>query len=460
MIDKGFFSRNKAIVWVLVFAFLLRLAIFILVADQQMFLDPDSGDYLQLSDSIATNFEYSRGSDPEIFRAPGYPLFLALYRIFSNSIIPVILTQIILDSAICLLVWKLSLHIIKNNRIAVVAAIFHAISVSSIVFSMKILSETLLTFSLLSSLLLLEAVYLLANAESTGRKSMLRTIASSLLCGAACLLRAAAIPLVPLFAVHVWRKTRRTSLVLLFVLAPSLAVGGWCLRNYYSANYKGYCSVGAVLLYRYNACALLAKQNNRTFDEQLTVCDSELSGKSQREQAEFAKKEGLRIVLDAPFSYGLIHLKADVNNLLPAVGDLLRLLGFNVGNNGTLSVINSRGIVEGVRHYFNGRVSLLFLCIPAICVIGIKYLGCLLGIYYLIKGLIRKRFELSHAYVLFAITLTYFLFIPGPASHPRFRVPAEPLIAMIAAYGLLSLLEQFRTKQAQAAADRSRKEFC
>ena len=86
MMERKTLSQNKAIMMVLAFAFLVRLIAFLSVADQQMFLDPDSKDYLHLSDSISTSFEYSLNSEPEIFRAPGYPLFLAFYRVFFDSI--------------------------------------------------------------------------------------------------------------------------------------------------------------------------------------------------------------------------------------------------------------------------------------------------------------------------------------------------------------------------------------
>jgi len=47
--------------------------------------------------------------------------------------------------------------------------------------------------------------------------------------------------------------------------------------------------------------------------------------------------------------------------------------------------------------------------------------------------------------------LLYFLGIPGPASYSRFRVPAEPLLALFAAAGVWRLLALRRLQKSNAS---------
>ena len=177
---------------------------------------------------------------------------------------------------------------------------------------------------------------------------------------------------------------------------------------------------------------MLAKQNNRTFTVQQQQCDKELDKyASQSSRAEFAKKQGIKVISNAPFSYTIIHLKADLNNLLPASGELFNIAGAELGGNGTLAVINSEGIISGVKHYFEGKWWLIFVAAPMILLLGLIYLFSVIGVIKITTKHSEQRFII----LLYLILIAWFLLIPGPASHPRFRVPISPLLAILAAYG-------------------------
>ena len=48
-------------------------------------LTPDSAGYAELSESLAEDAAFSRAGEAEVFRTPGYPVFLLLGRAFGKS---------------------------------------------------------------------------------------------------------------------------------------------------------------------------------------------------------------------------------------------------------------------------------------------------------------------------------------------------------------------------------------
>lgn len=206
-------------------------------------------------------------------------------------------------------------------------------------------------------------------------------------------------------------------------------------RNYTSTGYLGFSTVSSITLYRYNACAILAKQNNITFAEQQDICDSKLSEfKNQAERAKFAKSEAFKIIFSTPVLYAYLHLKGNINNFLPSTGHLLKSLGYDIGGRDTLRTINSKGIIAGIKCYFNGQWSLFIIAILLALILFIKFI--LLLLFFLIRW--RKLFYLKHLF--YILIMLYFLMLTGPDSHPRFRVPMEILISIYAGAGLVTLV--------------------
>jgi hypothetical protein len=432
---KVFTSTKYQLILIFTIAMLIRLLCFAIgVNNYANFQTPDSAEYLTLADNlIATNF-YDHGAGAEIFRVPGYPLFLALLKLCSLNIFSIIVIQTVISASTCLLVWHLTQAIFKDKYIALTAALIQACSVVAIVFSLKILSETLFTFMLILGLLLIE---ILANSakQTATRKNLWLAVFAGCALAACCLCRAIILPLIPLFCGYIWWRCRKWQPALWFAIPIMLIFLGWSARNYFVADFPGYSTVSSINLYRYNGCALLAKQNNRTFTVQQQQCDKELDKyASQSAKAEFAKKQGLKVILNAPFSYAIIHLKADLNNLLPASGELFNIAGAEVGGNGTLAIINSAGIISGVKHYFKGKWWLIFIAIPMIIFLGLIYLFSLIGALKVTTTQPEQRFII----LLYIIIIAWFILIPGPASHPRFRVPISPLLAILAATGTLT----------------------
>jgi len=234
-------------------------------------------------------------------------------------------------------------------------------------------------------------------------------------------------------------KTRSFKKVILFAVICYGILLGWGLRNYFETGYIGISSVSAINTYRYNACALEAKLQNKPFLEMQKIFDEKLNSfKTQKEQAEFSSETGWKIILEHPLEYSIIQLKTSLNALLPSSGDFARAFGVKIGDSGTLSVINSQGIVAGINHYFSGNLSLFLILLPLSILLVIEYILALIGSVF---SLMKSDKALI---ILLLITALYFIFVGGPASTPRFRIPAEPIIFIFAVYGIKQLLERFK----------------
>jgi hypothetical protein len=399
------------------------------LANPARFLDPDSHDYLRLAQSLIQTGIYGTETQPEIFRVPGYPTVLAGLSGLTQGPWFVCLLQVLLDVGGCALLWRL-VRRQWGETTARATLFFQVFSVVSIVQCCRVLSETGFVFALL---VLLNLLVIPANLSR--RRALLRGVLNGLVLTVMTYLRAVAIPftLLPL-AYLLWRRHFGAALAMLGTAALLLAP--WLVRNARQTGYSHFSSVGAVNLYRYNACLLLASNNGIDFAEQQSKIDAEFAKLgSQQAIANYAAKEGMKAILSSPVRYAWLHLKTVPSNLLPATGDLLRTFGVEIGGAGTMQVIRSQGLVAGVRHYFQGQWLWLLVMLPALALLGLLYLLAAVGA---VTRLLEHKATAFDVFLV--VTLLYFLAVPGGAAHPRFRTPIMPILAILAGVGWRALL--------------------
>ncbi len=386
-------------------------------------LEPDSKDYVSLAANLTDTGRYERDGAPEVFRAPGYPAFLAALRVATDSPIFPCAVQIIFDVAACFLVWRIARARYPHGATA--ALLLQAFSAVSVVYATKVLSDSIYAFFVV----LLIAV--LADMDDAQReRGYPAAVAAGLVIAIMTYLRAITLiylylPLAYLVARKRFREAGVTVAIVILCVAP------WYIRNSRVADYPHFSTVASINLYRYNACLLLARNNAVSFQQQQRAIDGELGRfHSDVDAAAFARNAGRDAIAGQPLRYVLLHLKADVNNMLPAAGELVKMFGLRIGGNDTLSVLHSHGLIAGVRTYVHGNWSIFILLLPATALLFVSYglaaTGCVSLIWQRRMGL----FE-----IFLVLSLAYFLLVPGGASHPRFRVPAAPFIALLAGIG-------------------------
>jgi len=88
--------KNKTLPIILCLAAILRLALLVSAWNRpEGFSTPDSEDYKTLAQSLVQHLDFQRDSQPEIFRTPGYPLFLSVGFLLGWKF--VIVVQVLLD---------------------------------------------------------------------------------------------------------------------------------------------------------------------------------------------------------------------------------------------------------------------------------------------------------------------------------------------------------------------------
>lgn len=135
------------------FSVLLRfLFYFIFLRNNPCLIAFDSGHYHEIAKSFLGGLGFSfGGGQPQFYRLPGYPLFLAFnYFLFGVDPHFALFVQIILAGVLPILVFYLSIiFFTKDIWLAKASSVTAAIYVGFLIFSGVILSETLFMFFLM-----------------------------------------------------------------------------------------------------------------------------------------------------------------------------------------------------------------------------------------------------------------------------------------------------------------------
>jgi len=428
----------RFIVILLLVAFALRAGLLVLVPESAT-LAPDSVDYLELADALRQGDGYSRAGQAELFRPPGYPVCLAAVNVLTGGRASTVMPwlQVLVDCLNILLVLALARQLTPQCSPRWAMG-WQVIATTAIVYSCKLLSETLFTCVFLLLLCLAIRVARRLSADDGVPYAQLLLLLPCL--GLMLYLRAITLPLVACLVgwCLLWR---RWQLALVLFLGLVACAAPWVMRNQ-AHGFSGFGCNGDVTFYRYHATALAARQNGRSFAEQQTIHTTALlKQEGQGAQGEFAAREWKRIIFSSPFEYALIHLQKSPMALLPIEGELARMLGADVGGNGTMAVINTHGFSAGVGHYFGGNLWLLAPLSLLVLLVIAKFAFAGLGLW---TALAQRDQWLVHG--LLVISGLVCVGILGPDAHPRFRVPVEPILSLYAGLGLWRVSRGLRQK--------------
>jgi 4-amino-4-deoxy-L-arabinose transferase-like glycosyltransferase len=421
------------LIGILILAFVLRILLVITVRDHlERAIEPDTSGYIGPALKLITGQGFI--NDPH--RTPVYPLFIAsIYWVVGEKPLAVIVVQIFLSVLTVLMTYWLGKRLLSES-VGLIAAFLMAVSIEAITHSFFLLTETLFTFLFLGSIL----AYILF--DKSHRRIWL--ISSGLLMGIAILCRPIALYFPFLFLLVVLFRSAKNIMErilrsLIYGSCVFLVLLPWVFWNYSTIGLATVTTISDYNLLFYNAALLRADQTGQYTDQvrdQLTnQVDQTLMERklvdTPANRSVIDRELAIKIITGDPVRYVYLHLKSDLNNLLPGITDLTEILGITVGGKGTLSVLNKDGLLAAIRFYFADKVWLLGLFAPAIALLVITYLADLIGVGTLIKN--RKWFALC----MLVLPLLYLMLIPGAPSNQRFRVPALPYINLLAAQGII-----------------------
>ena len=146
------------LIYLFLFAFFLRSIYFALMLTQI-----GSAGLFEVAPDCINYVNIARGFPSILFQpdrmlytfGPGYGFFLSVFfLIFGQSGIPVLITQIILSSLSCVMMYKVARMLSGSYAVSIIAGIIAALSYTSISLSNIMLSDTVYFFFFLLSLIL------------------------------------------------------------------------------------------------------------------------------------------------------------------------------------------------------------------------------------------------------------------------------------------------------------------
>jgi 4-amino-4-deoxy-L-arabinose transferase-like glycosyltransferase len=431
-------SMNLAVV----FAFVLLSHVFFALVvwhydGSQAFHSPDTASYVVLAKELVSGSFATHGS-PEIFRTPGYPIFLIPSVALGHFYLLALTENLALFGLAAFGIYKVTASIF-NSEAGLYAMALYSVDPISLLYSEKILSET--TFTAICVIFLWGLAGYMKNA---GRGYL---VLSSVALVCATYVRALTIYF-PLFLIPVLllfprtiRLRQRLTHCLIFVLIFGLAIGGWVGRNSRVAGYHGFSSVSDFNLYFYSAGAVMARLDGTPFSaeqvhlgmgdqEQYLRMHPEQRAWTTGEMYAYQGRQGIETILRHPLMYTFIHLRGCLIVLAdPGATVFLRTIHKYPETGGLLSRVQDQGMIQGI----------LWLAKNYTLVAVVMFIfGLQLFVYYglFVAGLFR--IEAWAAVVLTVFCVYVVLVSGGPAAVGRFRVPVMPVVCISAGIAIAS----------------------
>lgn len=445
--------RLKPVAAPLAVAILLRALVLMLalaVAPQgPQFREPDSFGYLALAETLLKTGRFDTAGEPELERTPGYPLLLTPGTALGHVEAVTIALQMALACTTVWLVYQTAHVIYRQERIALTAAWLCAFEPVSMVYTSKLLTETLYT-TLLAATVLCLARYcenqrwrdVLLAAVALAAATYVRPISYYL-----------ALWVAPILCLILWpdarqRRQRAWQLAAFTALSMTL-VGAWQVRNWLVAGYRGFAAISDVNLYYYEALPVVAERQGippGKWDQfQIASGENNLAAylllhPEQRDwpparRYAFLRHDAARIIRDDPWRWLRLHVRGIVHTVFDSGRNAW--LGF-FGLDGTSKVNDAQ---PGT---FHERLAAAWRERPMILTIHGLLAGTL--VFYLglaLVGLIAWRPLTPAIMVLMAVGFYFLILSGGAASYHRFRLPLVPMISLFAAAGAATIRKKF-----------------
>ncbi|MDB5108272.1 MAG: rane protein of unknown function [Candidatus Binatus sp.] len=391
--------------------------------------NPDSPIYWALARGIQHGCfaPYESGcGPPEIFRTPGYPAFLIP---FSSNCRAVIVVQALIGAFVCLLVARYVAHRC-GPAAAMLAAAIVAFDVPSILLSKEIMAEALFQGVATAAMV----VALNGEKERNRDGGLVRAAFVGLMIGAAALVRPVGLVLIPIVALAVgFRQSWRGAAV---ALAISITiVGGWALRNYEQTGRFTVTIEESWNFYWYTAPAVLERHDHISREAARDPLSAELEAAWSAEYRDSPTGVHPRPESDPALSRFMFSRAIAIILAHPIDSAIIFVRGFlKLAFEPYFVESGWHGLVAESRALSAFRV--FIFCFDGVMV-AILWIGSLLALRDSPRD--PERWLLLFAAILLILPASP---IVGALSR-RFRSPAIPFLAMLAAYGWTSAGARF-----------------
>jgi len=443
----------------LVAVIVVRLGFATLVfARPQLALQNDTDRYVPIAKGILSGQAYSWNTERpgELLNTVGYPLYLAgVYLLGGSAPGTVAIAQLLLSGALALALY-LGLRASVGSAAALGAAVILAVDPLTILWSLTILTETVFAACLGFAALLLM------------RWSASRHVRTLVLSGV-CLALAAIVKPYALLILGIWaaavallpsdhggsplqESLRRLRLAGIFVL-PTLALAApWVVRNALLWNCPSLSSVDRVTMRDYVAAKVLEEYEHISLEEAQAQLRESDPGVCPGGNAKY-----LDLILSHPQIYTRLHLAGTIPVLVGTSFD--RWIEF-FGVDYVLPDL-WRPFMDGGPTEVGSVLVQQLMDFPGAVVLMVALVAWQLLMYALaLAGVLAYRrlnsIPLRWNVIVIAIGVLILVLTPGQGGHERFRVPAQPLLAILAAYGLAwGVLPWLQTRRSRPTRSRA-----
>jgi hypothetical protein len=425
----------------------------------KLLVSPDTSTYLEPGRNLLFHGRFFANGAPDIFRTPGYSLFLAITSL--AGLPAAALANAILSVFSVLLVWKLGRAVFDDGRIALGAAWIFAFEPISVVNSFVLLSDTVF---LVLFLLSMERVAVFLRER---RLSVLA--AAGLWLATATFVRPISYYLPVALAFGLFGVLARVPglrwkapAVLLVSVMPWLAA--WQIRNWVETDYRGFSSVSDINLYFFIAPNVTGHVEHRSYinvrnelgypdfknlwilnngqiylSQPYLARHPEQAGWSQGQRLAFLHSEAMHVIR-AHFGAYLISCPKPLFMMLFELGEGPLNLMVNPKEAPHILVSVTEGQSAGreaialIKEYpWIAAEKAAF----ALVVLGL-YLFAARGLFFAMRGVYCGNMNNACLLLLLGTSL-YFLAVTGAMGTldggPRFRLPIMPAVCILAAAG-------------------------
>jgi hypothetical protein len=445
--------RAHPLLTVFALALIIRLInVGLLRGDNAFFAEPDAATYWAMGAALAKPSGFWPTLSSMTDRMPLYPLLLTAVRsIFGDAPRAVALIQSAIDAGTCTVIAALGMLISPTT--GVIAGILAAVSATLVVFSSQILTDTLFFF-FFSVMLLTGAHLLLRPANSLAVISGLAGGLALATRFGTLLLLLAAIPVI-FIATSVKRRSfsRAFAVAVLFALAAAAPIAPVLLRNAIAYNSFSLATQTGDHLAFWIVPLVAQRADGTPYDASVArmqaLYQQRLSESGLNEdsnpflraaiKSRLAREEMARLPLTA-FVKSWIEGMA-VNLAAPA---LLADPRVRALPKPSFYETPGRSLGERTKTYLFEHPGLyqMLLAIGLATMLPFLLLEA--------AGFVMLACRLPWAAVCAGGLLAYFLLLSGPVATPKYRMPMEPVLIVLAAIPLAHFAERYERRRAPA----------
>ena len=429
--------------WVFSVAFVLRAVWFLIVYFQnpEGFFSTDSWQYIRIAQNITAYGEYSQGQFgeqsfiPDALRTPGYPLTIILCNFLGINLTGLLILQLFVGALTCSIVARVAFMITRRKSLAVLSGLLLALNIPSIFFTTNVMTESIFT------LLLLIGIARFIRWLQQG--SMLQLFISALLIGVSMLFRPIALylplALVVLVLCHKggFQNLWRPALITLAI--PYMLISPWVMRNNAVFGKPFVSTVSDINLLFHTGSNIRAIKENRSLskvqEEYHAISGSQYDWQDPGATVkwdEFARREAVGIIASNPVIFAQNYSGSFFYFFTKPLRSYIDVqLGYVSGYGSIASVTQDRFhslISKAVSN--TSKLTLVLVVVQLLMMVLVTTCA-----FRAMVVMIRTHRTIV---LLLVGVILYFAVISSLTEvDARMRVPVEPYLSLLAAFGLV-----------------------